>query len=194
MMVMTYRTSIMRIRVHKTALSAFLVGAMAAQVATADIYTWVDPSGSINVSNLSPPEGAHVTSVMHESAPKVVPQPDVARQEDVQALAQRVRQLEGELTAAQNQGPPPAYIAMPVPTVVQYFVDVGPPQVQYNSVAQPGCDPGWSDCNAWWNTGFYPAGVVFFQGPNFRRFPPARGGRQFVGQPQMRGPANPRRG
>jgi hypothetical protein len=39
----------------------------AAQVASADISTWVDASGTVNVSNLPPPKNARVTKVEHES-------------------------------------------------------------------------------------------------------------------------------
>ncbi len=185
----------MRFHVLCAVLPAILIGSIGPQVAHADIYTWVDASGSINVSNLTPPEGAHVLKVVHESAAQVASPADAARQADVQALAQRVLQLEGELAAVQYTPPAaPPYIVMQAPPVVQYFIDVAPPQVQYNSAGQPGCDPGWGDCGNWWNTGFYPAGVVFVQTPTFRRFPPVRGGRQFAGQPPMRRPESIRRG
>jgi Domain of unknown function (DUF4124) len=184
----------MRIRLLRAALAAILIGMMGAQVVHADIYTWVDSSGSINVSNLAPPDGVHVTNVMHETAPKAPP-PDAARQADIRALAQRVQQLEGELAVAQNQAPPlAAYAVMQAPPVVQYFVDVAPPQIQYNSTGQSGCDPAWADCGTLWNAGTYPVGIVFVQAPNFRRFPPLRGGRQFAGPAQMRRPESSRRG
>src|SRR5262244_398026 len=35
--------------------------------AYADIYTWVDASGALNVSNLTPPDGARVLKVIHTS-------------------------------------------------------------------------------------------------------------------------------
>jgi hypothetical protein len=185
------------IRIHflRAALPAFLIGTMGMQAAHADIYTWVDSSGSINISNLQPPEGVRVTNVMRESAPKVAPPVDAALQANVQALAQRVRQLEGELATAQYQAPPPpAYAVMPAPPVVQYFIEIAPPQVQYNSVGQSDCDPAWANCGTWWNAGTYPAGIVFLQAPGFRRFPPVRGGHQFAGQPPMRRPEGSRRG
>ena len=36
-----------------------LVGALAVPPAQADVYTWTDPSGRLNVSNIAPPEGVH---------------------------------------------------------------------------------------------------------------------------------------
>ena len=44
-------------------LVALLVGALGSQLARADIYTWVDTSGTVNVSNIAPPEGTRVTIV-----------------------------------------------------------------------------------------------------------------------------------
>ena len=38
----------------------------APQLAQADVYTWKDASGRMNVSNLPPPEGAKVGHVVHE--------------------------------------------------------------------------------------------------------------------------------
>jgi Domain of unknown function (DUF4124) len=185
----------MRMRYGLSALLAFLFGTMGTQPAYADIYTWLDANGSINVSNLTPPDGAHVTSVMHESAPRVVPAAEAMRQADVQALAQRVQQLEGELAMAQYQQPPPQAYAVMQPPVVQYFVDASSPQFQYNSTGPSGCDSGWGDCgNNWWNAGIFPVGVVFLQAPRFKRFPPMREGRQFAVKPPMQGGGGSRRG
>jgi Domain of unknown function (DUF4124) len=186
----------MRVHLLRAALPAFLIGAMGMQAAHADIYTWVDASGSINVSNLQPPEGVRVTNVMHESAPRLTPPADAALQANVQALAQRVSQLEGELATAQYQAPPPpAYAYMPPPPVVQYFIDVAPPQVQYNSVGQSGCDPAWADCGNGWNGAVFPAGVYFLQAPYFRRAPYANSFNSFNSPRRSNGmPPSRRRG
>jgi hypothetical protein len=42
------------------------------QVAPTDIYTWVDARGTVNVSNLPPPENVRVTKVTHGSPQAVV--------------------------------------------------------------------------------------------------------------------------
>ena len=66
-----YRTPLMVTLLLRASLPAILAGTFGLQLAHADIYTWVDASGSINVSNVAPPEGVRVTSVMHESAPAI---------------------------------------------------------------------------------------------------------------------------
>ena len=43
-----------------------LAAAASVPLAHADIFTWTDKSGNVNVSNLSPPEDARVTSVTHD--------------------------------------------------------------------------------------------------------------------------------
>jgi len=167
---------------------ALAVGLPAAQ---ADIYTWVDKSGSINVSNLPPPDDVQVTKVLHE-APKPPPVRDAADDPpaptDVQVLAERVRQLEQEVDLARRQGPPPpmAYPVVQAPPVVQY-----PPSVQYQVVEMPqpqyasyapapanygwnsgwnsGCDPTSWDCGNWWAPGFYWPPVIVVSAPNFHR-------------------------
>ena len=87
-------------------LAALLVGALASQLARADIYTWVDTSGTVNVSNIAPPEGTRVTRVIHASAPETAARDaaahEAARQAEVQALNERMRQLEGEIQIASH--------------------------------------------------------------------------------------------
>ncbi len=82
--------------------------AMGLSAARADIYTWTDAGGRVNISNLAPPEGARVTSVLHEAPKPARPQQPVetAPQPDVRALAERVMQLESELDLARRQPPP----------------------------------------------------------------------------------------
>ena len=71
------------------------------QPAHADLYTWVDASGDVNVSNLAPPKGVRITNVISASASKATTRDDDgregARDAEVQALTKRVRQLEDEV-------------------------------------------------------------------------------------------------
>src|SRR5919108_3497779 len=72
--------------------------------AQADIYNWIDASGSLNVSNIAPPEDVRVTKVVHE-APKSASRDaaaEAARTTQLQALNERVGQLERELQAARS--------------------------------------------------------------------------------------------
>jgi hypothetical protein len=182
-------------RVLRTALPAVLASTFGLQLAYADIYTWVDASGTINVSNLAPPEGVRVTNVMHTSAPTTATRTDATRE----ALAERVRQLENEVELARRQVPPQGeYRAIPAPPVVPYAVDLAPPPAQYVvNVAPPanaGCDPTWMDCGLWWGPGIYPASVVVLRAPSFRRFHPIHGGHHFAVQRPVRAPGGFRRG
>jgi hypothetical protein len=189
-------------RLLQAALPAVFANMFGLQLAHADIYTWVDASGTINVSNLAPPEGVHVTKVMPGSAPAARDGAarDAARQAELQALAARVRQLEDEVEfASRRQVPPPVeYQAIPAPPVVQYFVDVAPPPVSYtvNVVPpiNPGCDSTWMDCGLWWGPGVYPASVVVLRAPSFRPSHPVHGGHHFAVQQPGRAPGGMRRG
>ena len=92
--------SMMRTRLLRAALPAVLAGTFWLPSAHADLYTWVDASGGVNVSNLAPPEGVRVTSVIPASPPKTTTRDDAheaARDTQVQALTERVRQLEDEV-------------------------------------------------------------------------------------------------
>lgn len=184
-------------------LPAIFAGTFGLQLAHADIYTWIDASGTINISNLAPPDGVRVTNIMPASAPVTATRDDAARdaarQAEVQTLAERVRQLEDEVELARRQVPPNQYRAIPAPPVMQYVVDLAPPPVQYavNEVnvtppANIGCDPTWN-CGLWWFPGIYPASVVVPRAPNFRRFPPVHGGHHFAVQQPMRAPGSFRR-
>ena len=181
-------------RIFPTALALTLACPLGIEPAHADIYTWIDKSGSINVSNLPPPDDVKVTNVMHE-APKPAPR-DASGDSpspDLQLLAERVRQLEQEVEFAKRQPPPMPYpIAQPPPMA---YPVVPPPTVQYSSVqyqiiesptpsggyagpANYGCDPGW-DCGTWWGPGFYPPAVVVVGVPGFVRPFSPRGGPRF---------------
>jgi hypothetical protein len=90
-------------RLLRAILPVVLAGTFGLQPAHADLYTWVDASGGVNVSNLPPPEGVRITNVILASAPKTTTRDDdargAARDAEVQALTERVRQLEDEVTA-----------------------------------------------------------------------------------------------
>src|SRR5215813_8005886 len=120
----------MLLRTISTVLALMLACPSGIELAHADIYTWIDKSGTINVSNLPPPDGVQVTNVARESPPRKSGDADPP---DVQMLAERVRQLEQDLDFAKRQPPPP----MPYPMVqappMPYPV-VPPPTVQYSPV------------------------------------------------------------
>lgn len=129
------------------------------QTAHADIYTWVDARGVVNVSNLGPPEGARVTSVTHETPQAVASRNDAAReaarQAEVQALADRVRQLETEVQIARRPvvaAPAPVtYVPVPTPIIMPLEPEPAPPA--------RGCDPSWFGCWAW-GSGWFPSVIV----------------------------------
>jgi len=163
--------------------------------AYADIYTWVDASGALNVSNLTPPDGARVIKVVHTSDEAS------ASKADTQALADRVRQLEDQVQMARQQPPPlvyapppapPVVYAPPAPPVIQYIYAPQPPDMQYTvnqaPPANPWCDTTWSDCgygNGW--LPYYP-GVFVVTAPNFNRFKP---GHNFPNRPPRPHPVTP---
>jgi hypothetical protein len=195
-----YRTPLMSTRLLRVSLPALLAGTFGLQLAHADIYTWVDPSGAINVSNLAPPDGVRVSSVMRSSAPATAARADAAReaarQAEVEALAQRVRELEDDVELARRQAPPPVeYRAIP-PPVIQYLVVPPPAQYALNPAlpTNTGCGPAWTDCGLWGIPGIYPTSVIVLRAPNFRHFHPGRGGHGFTVQPPMHAPGTFRRG
>ncbi len=176
----------MRTRLLTISLPVMIAGAAIMYApAHADVYTWVDKSGSINVSNIAPPDGVQVTSVVHANpeanAAHEAAAREAARQAEVQALADRVRQLEGEVRFAGVQAPPtmpPAqYWPAPqmAPPVVQYVADPAPP-MQYAS--SPGASIGlrlrWPAIRlrALGRPGVYLPSVIVVRVPSFRRPPP----------------------
>ena len=178
----------------RTALPLLVAGTLGLQCAQADIYTWADASGSVNVSNLAPPEGARVISVTRTGAADAARENaarDAARRAETQALEERVRQLEEEASARRQAPPQVVYRDIPAPPPVQYRIDPAPPPVQYTVFSSPpayaaGCDPGWMGCGVGWFPNFYSTGVVFVRVPTFRRFPSGPVGRHFVARPPMR--------
>jgi hypothetical protein len=178
-------------RLFFAALPSILSLTFGLQIAHADIYTWTDADGRVNVSNLAPPAGARVTSVMHETAPKIAPPSDsyreAARQAEALALADRVRQLESEVELARRPPPPPPEWAMaPAPPPVQYAYPPAPP-AQYDVTPQASseCDPARTNCGPFGVLYPYPyQSVVVIRAPYFRRSRPDfdRGGRHVAWQ------------
>jgi len=182
-------------RLLRAALAAVLAGGFGLQTARADIYTWVDASGTVNVSNVAPPDGTHVTNVIHASAAKITARNDAAREAarraEVQALAERVQQLENEVELARRQPPPqPEYRAGPVLLGLSYGVEMAPPPAPYAvNMAPPlstGCGLPGMECGSWWGPGIYPASVVVLRAPHFRRFHPVHGGHHVATHPPVR--------
>lgn len=168
-------------RLLHAALAALFAAALGASLAHADIYTWTDASGRVNVSNLDPPDGVRVTNVVHVNPEDKVREDaalNAARQAEMQSLAERVRELQDEVELSRRPMPPPIdYRAMVPPPPMQYSADWAPPPVQYPvSAPSPpysGCEFDWN-CGSWW--GGYPTSIVVVRAPNFRRFHPVHGG------------------
>lgn len=179
----------------RTVLPPLVAGTLGLPLAHADIYTWADASGSVNVSNLAPPQGARVISVTHSNAADAARENaarDAARRAETLALEERVRQLEADAELAKRPPPPQVvYPVIPTPPSMQYRFDSAPPPVQYTVYSSPpaytmGCDPGWMDCWLGWFPNFYSTGVVFVRAPTFRRFPSVPVRHQFGARQPMR--------
>jgi len=145
---------------------------MGISAARADIYTWTDASGRVNISNLAPPEGARVTSVLHETPKPPRPQGEAPPQPDVRMLAESVMQLEAELDSARRQ-PPPAVVYAAAPPQPQYLPQAIP-QYSYPEPAPApsygyGCDPSMFGCGFAWSPWGYPASIVVVRSPGVRR-------------------------
>jgi hypothetical protein len=185
----------MRELLLRAALLAAITGTGASGLARADVFTWVDKSGRVNVSNLDPPADAHVTSVVHVDAPKVTPAGvDAARearhQAEVAALAEQVRQLQDEVRAAQRPppAPQPRYRVAAAPRVSYAAGDWAPDAAPYAYAAPPnaaGCDLSWWGCAPYWGPVFSTS-VIVLRTPAFHRFASSRGHRAFAPRPPMR--------
>jgi hypothetical protein len=171
-------------RLLQAVVSLALFGAVGMQAARADIYTWVDASGGVNISNIDPPDGARIINVVKaNSVSPAAPRSDSARDAEMQALADRVRQLQDAVDQSRRQAPAPvAYQYAPPPPVMQYADDSAPYPPQYADYLAPqtnGCDPSWGSCGLWWG-GVYPAGIVVVRAPPHRRFFPGHPGHHAV--------------
>src|SRR5947207_5210123 len=155
------RIAMMATYLRPEAFAFLLAIAFGSQLARADVYTWVDASGATNVSNVSPPEGVRVTRVTHENPQKAVrPDPaarDATHDAEIQALSERIQQLQHEVELARTYAPPlpqpMAYPAMPPAPAPAYAADAMPAPTS-------SCDPSFGGCGYWWGQPGYPASVV----------------------------------
>ena len=176
---------------HLRCVLALLAGAVGLPCAHADVYTWVDASGIVNVSNLAPPEGARVTSVIptvQKTAAQVEADREAARRAEILALNDRVSRLQEELDQSRRQAPPMSYGYAAPPPVPQY-VYLAPPEVSYAMDAPTqwalSCD--WPyNCGGGWGAWGYPPAIVVLGGGDFRRGGPHRGDRPVVPHPPGR--------
>jgi Domain of unknown function (DUF4124) len=155
---------------------------LAAPAARADIYTWVDASGTLNVSNLAPPSGVHVIDVVvHHDPPPAPPAPpnaalDAARDAELQALNARVEALRDEVDQAHRRlatqadywsaAPPPEAPVYDAGDTSGYGYDTAPV-----TQASVGCDPSWWGCAYGYPYGLYgyPVVIVAADARNVRR-------------------------
>jgi hypothetical protein len=159
-----------------------LTGVLGISCARADIYTWTDVAGRVNVSNLTPPPDAHITNVFRTSpadAAREQAAREAAQQSQLAALTDQVQQLRDEVAAAQRQpAAAPTYWVAPSTPDYQNAVDAPAPQVYYDDnaaqQAASGCDVSWNSCGVFTLPFFFPASVVVIAPPARRRFPPPR--------------------
>ncbi|HEV8500526.1 MAG TPA: DUF4124 domain-containing protein [Casimicrobiaceae bacterium] len=155
---------------------------LAAPGARADIYTWVDASGTLNVSNLAPPSGVHVIDVVvHHDPPPVPPAPpnaalDAARDAELQALNARVEALRDEVDQAHRRLAAQADDWSATPPAQEPVYDTGDPSgygYDTGAVTQAsvGCDPSWWGCAFGYPYGLYgyPVVIVAANARNVRR-------------------------
>jgi hypothetical protein len=192
-MVLPIQRMPMMLALLRIALAVALAATFGLRAAHADIYTWVDASGALNVSNLAPPDDAKVLKVVHTDDA-------AARKTETQVLADRVKQLEDQVAMATSQpppmsyAPPPAMYAPPAPPVVQYIIEAPQPAPQYVVDQSPpaysypyqSCDPSWYGCSFGW-PGYYPSSVVVVSAPPIRNFKPGFG-RGFRPRPSPHSP------
>jgi uncharacterized protein DUF4124 len=157
------------------------LGAALAAPAHADIFTWTDASGRTNISNVEPPKDVHARRIVQKDLPKKRSDDGAraaAQATEVQALQDRVAELETEVDDARRRASAAAYRA-PVPAAPPVVV-VAPPPAAYapapsayaeapDSVA---CDPLMFGCPAFGYPAFaYPVNVVVLKnGRRFHRF------------------------
>ncbi len=197
-------------RFFRATLLTAAIAPLAFHLAHADIFTWVDASGTVNVSNLTPPTGVRVTSVIHQPAAKATDNGGTAaRDAEMQAMKERIRTLEAEVELATRGAAAPAdYRPAPVdyrPAPVDYRpapIDYRPPPVTMvvpyaneamswptpyaASVApQPVDDCPWN-CGLAWGSPIYAPAVVVVRIPNVRGAHPGHRGRHAIETQRMR--------
>ena len=179
-------TDVMKMQTHVRLIASLVATtcAFAWSAAHADIYTWVDASGAVNLSNREPPAGTRITSVYRED-PAARASAEAARatrqRDEMRALNERVAQLERDLEEAKRPPPEPVMatpIVMPTtpapmayaPVIAQTFVS--PPAPSYDDCSYSG------NCFLPGSLGFYPGSIVVVSAPPSHRFrPPHKGDR-----------------
>ena len=142
--------------------------------AAADVYTWVDAKGNVNVSNLKPPAGVRITNVAREdpeAAARAEAARTAARDTEMRKLSDRVAELERGADDASSRGPPPPFYGPPPapPQLTQLIVTVMPPDpVPAAPAYAPYASCGAFDCLAPWGIGYYGVPVAVI-GSNFGR-------------------------
>jgi hypothetical protein len=180
--------------------SAMLVaGCLVVSGVHADVYTWVDVSGSVNVSNLPPPAGARLLNTTRESAAakaRIEAARDAARHAEIKVLADRVAELESRAAAAPaapvSYAPPPPVVALPTPAPSPSVVVVMAPTPAYDPQPAPtpvyGC--AWVGCPLPWTTFGFPPTVFVNTHPGVRHGPGMRGSHDHAVPPRGRWPTH----
>ena len=171
------------------ALAVVLAAALGMPLAHADIFTWTDATGRLNVSNVEPPKGVQARRIVQKDAPKAAA---VAQTAEVEALKERVAELESEVdrTRQASFAPPPVPVVV-VPPVVVAPPPAPAPALAYAPPPPPDvapCDPLVFGCPAFG----YPVNVVVLRAPRFHRFHGVRAARRPHGMP-ARADFGPRR-
>jgi hypothetical protein len=173
----------MSTRILRAALLTALVVPFAAERAHADIYTWIDASGVVNVSNLAPPPGVRVTNVTHQKGTQS--NSAATREAEMQAMKARIRNLELEVELATRPPVPPDYRPaavdyrpaavdyrpVPVPVSVPYVSEpMSWPMPYVPSVAPPPANDCPWNCGLAWGSPIYPVypSVVVVTVPSLR--------------------------
>ena len=163
------------------------------QRAEADVYTWVDAAGNVNVSNLAPPAGTKVRSIARED-PAARARAEAARaaakDTELRALTERVAELErANEPPARPPGPPymgpPPYAVPPPP---RFSVTMMPSAAEeFTPPLLPSC--GSLDCVPTLGSPFYAPSVVVIAPPVHRHHGRAvHRSRSPATAPSVRGP------
>jgi len=171
-------------RIRRLAWAIALAGLTAPMSAEADIYTWVDASGNLNLSNLAPPEGVRVTNVFRED-PALRASAEAARagaqREELRALNDRVAQLERDLDAASHPAAPPVVYPPAAPAPVVYEPATPAPAYAMAQAIIAPATPAYADCSSPWAScvspgyfTYYPSSIVVVSAPARHRTHPFR--------------------
>ena len=142
--------------------------------AHADIFTWTDASGRTNISNVEPPKDAHARRIVQKEAPrKPVDEASraAAQAAEMQALRDRVSELEAEVDQAKQRANVQAYRA-PLPAPAPVVVVTAPPAYAPSPAVYPGpadfatCDALTFGCPAFG----YPVNVVVLKNGRLHHF------------------------